>query len=217
MEKQEIAIKPNVFITEKTATLHGKTQTEVIIINDGEERHLGTLLSDDYYTESIVYNNDYVIFYAKGCMVNQIPLTVNEVYEIDTNKFIDLSGYYLSRIFESMFITKRIFDFSTVASVLTSQVLVADKNEIDDLITYLLNGNLGDDANSNYLIAAEYILNQFPQLKDMVSLNNCNSIHQALKWLHEQEKTYGDSFALHSMPTKLENLSYKKGKQLTKN
>ena len=51
---------------------------------------LSDLKTNDYFWSNVVFDENYVVVYSRGCMVNQIPLNIEAAYNIKEKRLIDL-------------------------------------------------------------------------------------------------------------------------------
>ena len=172
-----------------------RKRTIISLIKDGEEIVLSDLKTDEFFWSGVIYNDNYVIVYSRGCMVNQIPLTLECAYNIKSGRVLDTKqNMKLNLELQYMFIEKYSFSLGVVLSVINDNNLnIAYQDEIDHIKLYLTNGN---DAITDKEIK-EYILNCFPMLKKYTNLNANLTVLEYRTLEEEIDRKY---ISLHKMP-----------------
>ena len=174
-------------------------KTKIYIIKNNEQILLTNIKTNDYFWCKCAYDENYIVVYSRGCMVNQIPLNIESAYDIKNDKFINLKSKNIKTILEYMFISKKSFDLAVILSVINFvDSNMATPQEIDNFIKYLTFGNKKINLNDIKL----YILNCYPSLKEYTNLKFPISIFKYRKLLDEIER---DTFWFHIMP---QNLDY---------
>ena len=155
-----------------------ENRTTFSIINNGKETLLSSFKTDEYYWHKMVYDDNYIVTYSRGCMHNQLPLKVNVVYSINKGKIIDFSGR--EELFEYMFICKKCFSIKKIISLLNNGTV-----DYDDLVKYLTSGN--QDITHEEIV--NYILTTYPDLKEYLNfkgdLNTIEDVYYFFYSMHQ--------------------------------
>jgi len=149
-----------------------RNRTIISVIDRNDKILLSDIKTNDYFWNKFVFNDTYVVAYSRGCMVNQIPLNIEAVYNIKKKRLIDLDKK-TKVLLEYMLICKKGFDLANVLQEINEQDLgILDDIEKEDLRTYLTIGN--KDIPQEQVI--DYILSTYPQLKDYTNLDGPLSV-----------------------------------------
>lgn len=190
-------MKENIFINNNLCIEKNKKRKRTIItlIKDDEKIVLSDLKTDDFFWSDVVYDENYVIVYSRGCMVNQIPLVVECAYNIKTDTIIDTKkDRKLGLELEYMYIGKYSFEVGTVLSVINENKLnIAYSDEIDHIKLYLTNGNtdISDEEIKNYILSC------YPELEKYTNLSDDITVLQYRDIVEELGRKY---ISLHKMP-----------------
>ena len=152
--------------------------------------------TNDYFWVDYGSNENYIVVYSRGCMVNQIPLKVEAVYDIKNKKRIPVTKKNKA-IFEYMCVSKKGIDVGVVLEFLNDNKLgIAEQEEIEDLTRYLTAGN--EDITKEDIKA--HILNAYPVLEKYINMTSPLSVKEYRKILDE---TGVEVCRLHIMPNPL--------------
>lgn len=170
-----------------------KGKRSIISVIDGNnEILLSDIKTDDYFWHKWIYDDNYIVTYSRGCMMNQIPLNIEAAYSINNKRLLDLSNKKIKVLLEYMLISKKGFDLANVLSEINSSDLgLLDEDEKEDLSIYLTSGNM--DISKDQIIS--YILNRYPQLKKYTELEGKLSVTEYRKIIDE----LADTFYFHMM------------------
>ena len=165
----------------------------IITLNKNSQKVvLSDLKTNDYFWSNVVFDENYVVVYSRGCMVNQIPLNIEAVYNIKKKRLIDLDKK-TKVLLEYMLICKRGFDLANVLQEINEQDLgILDDIEKEDLRTYLTIGN--KDITQEQVI--NHILSTYPQLKDYTNLEGPLSV---IEYRNILDKLETSTFYFHIM------------------
>lgn len=153
-------------------------------------------ISEDFWV-LYEYNENYLVIYSRGCMANQIPLTVEAVYDMTNKKTVPVLNKN-KVIFEHMCISKKYIDTSVILEFLNDRKLeIADDEEVEDFIRYVTAGN---ETISNEEIK-EYILSEYPQMKKFMNFETPLTVKEYRKIVANIE----DNIRLHIMPNLLKD------------
>ena len=162
-----------------------RNRTIISVIDRNDKILLSDIKTNDYFWNKFVFNDTYVVAYSRGCMVNQIPLNIEAVYNIKKKRLIDLDKK-TKVLLEYMLICKRGFDLANVLQEINEQDLgILDDIEKEDLRTYLTIGN--KDIPQEQVI--DYILSTYPQLRDYTNLEGPLSVVEYRNILDNLENT----------------------------
>ena len=179
-----------------TIEINKKFGRTIITLNkNGKKEVLSSLKTNDYFWSDAKFDENYIIIYSRGCMVNQIPLKIESAYNIKTDTILDVQkDKKLAAELEYMFISKQGFDIGTTLSVINSSNLeVADNEDVEDMIKYLTNGNnnVKKEEVINYIIKAYPLLSRFSQIETPITVMDYKMI------LKEFDSSY---LYFHKMP-----------------
>ena len=79
-------IKENLQVKE----IFKKGRTIISVIDDDKEILLSDIKTDDYFWNKWISDDNYIVAYSRGCMVNQIPLNIEAAYSIKNKRLLDL-------------------------------------------------------------------------------------------------------------------------------
>lgn len=179
-----------------TIEINKKFGRTIITLNkNGKKEVLSSLKTNDYFWSDAKFDENYIIIYSRGCMVNQIPLKIESAYNIKTDTILDVQkDKKLATELEYMFISKQGFDIGTTLSVINlSNLEVADNDEVEHMIKYLTNGNnnITKEEVINYITKAYPLLSRFSQIKTPITVMDYKMI------LKEFDSSY---LYFHKMP-----------------
>ena len=176
-----------------------KRRTIISVIDGDKEILLSDIKTDDYFWNKWISDDNYIVAYSRGCMVNQIPLNIEAAYSIKNKRLLNLSNKKIKVLLEYMLIAKKGFDLANVLSEINNGDLgLLSDDEKEDLNRYLTLGN----RNITHSDVINYILQFYPQLekytglKDKLSVSEYRSIKEDLDestfWFHAipQELTF---------------------------
>lgn len=194
--KREIKITDNLKVEENKK----RKRTITSVIENGERKILTDIETDDYFWSKVVFDENYVVVYSRGCMVNQIPLNVEAAYDIKEKRLLDLSNKKLKVILEYMFISTRGFELTDILTFINKEDLgILDEESKDDLKRILTCGNnkISDEEVLNYIFKKYPILLNYRNLKGPLSVINYKKI---------EEEIGQEIFRFHLMPQSLKFL-----------
>lgn len=157
---------------------------------------LSDIETDEYFTSEFKYNEYYIVAYSKGCMANQIPLSIDGAYSIKERRKLELSPK-LRQLLENMFVSKRCFGLEHVLEAINVAYLhLIDLEDTDVLPNYLC----AENYNVTNAQCAEYILQCYPKLKPYIKLEVPLSV---VKYREIEKKLRRTRFYFLSMPQEL--------------
>ena len=195
-----------------------KRRTIISVIDDGKEILLSDIKTDDYFWNKWIFDDNYIVAYSRGCMINQIPLNIEAAYSIKNQRLLDISNKKIKVLLEYMLIAKRGFDLANVLSEINCVDLgLLNEDEKEDLSRFLTLGNKGIPHADviNYILKFYPQLKKFTELKDKLSVSEYRNIGEELNkstfWFHAipQELTFlqiSTSDELSSNRTNLEHI-----------
>lgn len=169
-----IEINNDVFVEIKRK----ENRTIIILNRNGDRVVLADKRTSEGFSCDVVCDDNYVVVYSKGSMMNQIPLIVECAYSINSDAILNTKkNKKLAKDLEMMLISKRLFDIFTVVSVLDKSDLKSEYLDVetDYFIEYLTNGN--NNISREEIIS--YILRSYPDLVDYLNLSVtdlCNKV-----------------------------------------
>lgn len=189
---------------------HRKNRTIISVIDGEKELLLSDIETDDYFWSEWVYDENYVVAYSRGCMVNQLPLTVEAAYSIKNKRLLNMNDKKIRELLEFMLICKKGFDLTQILTEINGNELgLLSEEEKQYLRNYLTSGNKNIDKKT----IIDYILESYPSLKRYTSLKEKLSVSE----YHLIEEELGDStFWLHAIPQDLAFVETTQEKKLKK-
>ena len=100
MDKEFEIIEFNENKPEKVAEAQEIKEEPVLENKNSQKVVLSDLKTNDYFWSNVVFDENYVVVYSRGCMVNQIPLNIEAAYDIKEERLLDLSYKKLKVILE---------------------------------------------------------------------------------------------------------------------
>ena len=194
--KREIKINDNLSVEENKK----RKRTITSIIEDGERKILTDIETDDYFWSKVIYDENYVVVYSRGCMVNQIPLNVEAAYDIKEKRMLDLSNKKLKVLLEYMFISTRGFKLTDILTFINDEDLrILDEESKGDLKRILTCGNnkITDEEVIKYILSKYPILANYRNLKGPLAVIDYKNI---------EEEIGQEIFRFHLMPRSLKFL-----------
>lgn len=200
-------IKENLQVKE----IFKKGRTIISVIDDDKEILLSDIKIDDYFWNKWISDDNYIVAYSRGCMVNQIPLNIEAAYSIKNKRLLDLSNKKIKVLLEYMLIAKRGFDLANVLSEINNSDLeLLNEDEKEDLSRFLTSGNKGIPHTDmiNYILQFYPQLKKYTELKDKLSVSEYRNIGEELN-----EST----FWFHAIPQELTFLQFSTSNELSSN
>ena len=78
-----------------TIEINKKFGRTIITLNkNGKKEVLSSLKTNDYFWSDAKFDENYIIIYSRGCMVNQIPLKIESAYNIKTDTIIYIAIFF---------------------------------------------------------------------------------------------------------------------------
>lgn len=194
--KREIKIINNLKVEENKK----RKRTITSVIENGERKILTDIETDDYFWSKVIFDENYIVVYSRGCMVNQIPLNVEAAYDIKEKRMLDLSNKKLKVILEYMFISTRGFELTDILTFINNDDLkILDEETKDDLKRILTCGNnkITDEEVVNYILKKYPILLNYKNLRGPLSVIDYKKI---------EEEIGHEIFRFHLMPQSLKFL-----------
>ncbi len=194
--KREIKVNNNLSIEENKK----RKRTITSIIEDGQRKILADIETDDYFWSKVIFDENYIVVYSRGCMVNQIPLNVEAAYDIKGKRMLDLSNKKLKVLLEYMFISTRGFELTDILTFINDEDLkILDEESKGDLKRILTSGSnkITDDEVIEYIISKYPILANYRNLKGPLTVIDYKNI---------EEEIGQEIFNFHLMPQSLKFL-----------
>ena len=160
-------------------------------------------------TSFLTYNSKYITVVERD-----YDYPINDVvaaYDIIEDKQIDCTDYHIRQeLCDSVVNYKRCL-YDVVASILTNQILMIDKQRLFSFMSFLTNRHIDDDNYEQYTqLIKEYIIHNYPGFKD-------HNIDTNKKLIMELNSIYGiNYFKFKKIPYTIDNISYLQDKQLVK-
>ena len=200
-------IKENLQVKE----IFKKGRTIISVIDDDKEILLSDIKTDDYFWNKWISDDNYIVAYSRGCMVNQVPLNIETAYSIKNKRLLDLSNKKIKVLLEYMLIAKRGFDLANVLSEINNSDLeLLNEDEKEDLSRFLTSGNKGIPHTD----VINYILQFYPQLKKYTELKDKLSVSE---YRNIGEELNESTFWFHAIPQELTFLQFSTSNELSSN
>lgn len=182
-----------------------KRKTVVTVIDNGEKINLADIKTNEYFWCKAVFDENYIAVYSRGCMVNNIPLKIEAAYSIKERKILNVEHKRFRVLLEYMLICKKGFDVSQVLQTINEEDLeIVEETEKDDLTRYLT----AECGQITHKEVVDYILKQYPELKNYTNLSGPISVIRYKKLKEEIEDITGkDCLWFHVMPLPLKYIS----------
>ena len=204
--KKFTRINENISVTEDIR----KDRTIISIIDGDKEIILSDLKTDDFFSNKWVCDENYIVSYSKGCMVNQYPLIIEAAYSIKNKRLLNVNNEKIKELLEYMLICKKGFDLTKILTEINNSDLGLLSNlEKDELKNYLTSGNINISRDD----IIHYILEEYPQLKKYKNLNKKLSV---LEYRSIEEELNRSIFWLHIIPQDLSFVEEEQEKLLKK-
>ena len=170
--------------------------TQISVIANGERTVLADLKTNEYFWLKYEKNERYIVVYSRGCMVNQIPLKVEAVYDIEKQKVVELKKSNRV-IFEYMVLFAKRFELATVLEYVNDNVLnIASQEETADFHRYITAGN----PNITREQVKEYVFKNYPVF---IAYADYDYIVTVMEYRALTENL-GNEFAFHIMSNALD-------------
>ena len=189
-----------IFKLNDTTSVEKKKQFKrtIITLNKNSQKVvLSDLKTDDYFWSDVVFDENYVVVYSRGCMINQIPLNIEAAYDLKEERMLDLSYKKLKVILEYMFISKRGFELTDILTFINKEDLqILDEESKGDLKRILTTGNenITDEEVINYILSKYPIFSKYRNLRGPLSV---------IEYKNIEEEIGQDIFRFHLMPQSL--------------
>lgn len=194
--KRKIEITDNLIVEENKKS----KRTITSVIENGERRILTDIKTNDYFWSKIIFDENYIVVYSRGCMVNQIPFNIEAAYDIKEKRILDLSDKKLKVILEYMFINTRGFELTDVLTFINQEDLkILDEESKGDLKRILTSGNsrITDEEVIKYILSIYPILANYRYLKGPLTV---------IQYKNIEEEIGQEVFRFHLMPQRLKFL-----------
>lgn len=174
-----------------------KKRTIISVIDNGQEILLSDIKTDDYFWNKWIHDDNYIVAYSRGCMINQIPLNIEAAYSIKNKRLLDMSNKKIKVLLEYMLIGKRGFELANVLSEINNNDLgLLSEDEKEDLSRFLTLGN----KNISHEDIINYILQVYPKLKKYMEIKNKLSVSE---YRNIKEELNESTFWFHAIPQEL--------------
>lgn len=192
-------MKTNIKVNDELSieVVNKRKRTITSISENGVKKVLTDIETNNYFWSKVVFDDNYVVVYSRGCMVNQIPLNIEAAYDIKEKRMLDLSNKKLKVLLEYMFISTRGFELTNILSFINKEDLkILEEEEKDDLKSILTSGNskITDEEVIRYILSKYPILENYRNLKGPLTVIDYKKI---------EDEIGQDIFRFHLMPQSL--------------
>lgn len=194
--KRTIKINKNLSIEETKK----RKRTITTVIEGGQRKILADIETTDYFWSKFIFDENYIVVYSRGCMLNQIPLNIEAAYDIKEKRMLDLSNKKLKVPLEYMFISTRGFELPDILTFINDEDLkILDEESKGDLKRILTCGNnkITDEEVTKYILSKYPILEKYRNLKGPLTVIDYKNI---------EEEIGRKIFRFHLMPQSLKFL-----------
>lgn len=196
MERDTIVIDDELLVKVENTN----RKTTVYICENGNNKLLAQVKTGDYVWAYVTCDNNYVVVYSRGCMINQVPLNIEAAYNIKNKSTVNLENKKTKVLLEYMFVSKRGFDIATVLSFINNRDLgITEKDEVEDFIYCLTSGN--KDITYNEIL--DYVLKAYPELTKYMNIKEKMSVIEYREIVEEFDTNI---LRFHIMPQVVEEL-----------
>lgn len=172
-------------------------RTIISVTDDNREILLSDVRTNRYFWNKWISDENYIVAYSRGCMFNQIPITIEAAYSIKEKRLLDLSDKRIKMLFEYMLIVKKGFGLDNVLSEINNSDLgLLNEEEKFRLHEYLTFGN----KSITHSDIINYILYYYPELNNYTGLRNKLSV---LEYRNIEDSLSESIFWFHIMPQEL--------------
>ena len=141
-------------------------KTAIYLEYRGNKHLLSEMTTTDTFGLHYTYDTNYVVVYSRDCMYNQIPLTIEAVYDLVNDKLLKLSKNN-RQLFEFAYVTKAIFSESVILQYINEVDLqITTPEEIEEFKKYITGGN--SDISKKDVIA--FILKEYPIFEKYIDI-----------------------------------------------
>ncbi len=183
----------------KVKEVKAKNRTRIYVIDGDKEVLLSSIATDEYFWLRWAADDNYIVAYSRGCMVNQIPLTVEAAYNVKEKKVVDVSNKRIRDLLEYMLICQKGFNLAKVLSEINSNDLgLLKEEEKGDLARYLTLGNkkISHEDVVNYILKLYPQLQRYTELKDKLTVVEYRKIEEDFEdisfWFHPISQQLSD-------------------------
>lgn len=178
-------MKRNIKISEDLIVQEAKRKNRVVtsIIRGDKKTILTNIKVNDYFWSKFVFDENYIVVYSRGCMVNNIPLNIEAAYDIKEKRVLDLSNKKIKIILEYMFISRRGFYLTDVLTFINKEDLkILDEESKGDLKRILTSGNskISDEEVIKYILKEYPVLKKYRNLKGPLNVIEYKKIEDAI-------------------------------------
>ena len=194
--KRTIKINDNLSIEETKK----RKRTITTVIESGQRKILSDVETNDYFWSKFIFDENYIVVYSRGCMLNQIPLNIEAAYDIKEKRMLDLSNKKLKVPLEYMFISTRGFELTDILTFINDEDLkILNEESKGDLKRILTCGNnkITDEEVIKYILSKYPILEKYRNLKGPLMVIDYKNI---------EEEIGRKTFRFHLMPQSLKFL-----------
>ena len=177
-----------------------KGRTTISVIDGENEIKLSGMETSDYFWNLWLSDDNYIVNYSRGCMFNQIPLTIEAAYSIKNHRLLNVKDQKVSDLLNFMLVCSKGFKLEEILTELNDKDLdIIDEKDKGRLHEYLTAGNkaITKDQIKLHLIGACPKLAQYMDLGEHLSVRRFKQIGDDFD---------GNVLFLHAMPQDLEFL-----------
>lgn len=144
--------------------IYKRNRTRIYISTKDKEILLSDVKTDENFLCKVVFNNYYIVSYTKSSSINDIPLSIDGVYDIRKEEVITNLSDTNKKCLMYMMIMRKSFDLATILSVINNVEWSNDKIVFEDYLT------LGNDRITHDQIV-KYIEETYPIFSGYIGLS----------------------------------------------
>lgn len=178
-------------------------RTIITVLDGDKEVVLSNQETNEYYWTRAVFDDNYIVVYFRGCMENQMPLSIVAAYSIQERRVLDITNARMREYLEYMLISKKCFGLAKVLSEINDKDLqLINDNQKTQLIDYLTCNN----PNITHKEVVSYILKEYPKLQKYTNLKKIDTLTKYTEIQNDLQQEY---FFFHAMPQDINYLEKK--------
>lgn len=151
-----------------------RNRIRIYVIDKDKEILLSDVKADENFSCKFVYNDNYIVSYTREIGTNEIPLSIDGVYDIHKSQVIVNLKENDKKSLTNMMLIRKKFNLSVVLSEINNFDWDDRRTEFEK---YLTSGN--DKISHEQII--EYILKCYPFLEKYIGLSEDLSIKDYIK------------------------------------
>lgn len=182
-----------------------KTITSIIV--NGKKKELTNIKPSNYFFSNVIYDENYIVVYSRGCMMNQIPLDIEAAYDIKNNKMLDITDEEIVRKLKYIYICKQNIHITNILTFINKEELsILEVSKRGYLKHYLTGGNnnISDEEVIDYIIKQYPIFSNYRNIKGPLTFLGYKELCDEI----DDSESHYFSFHMMSKSLELVNTNY---------